>query len=208
MEQQRNELLPAGWPIGDCPKAPLRGDGNCAIHSWRNGGQRRLDQLNQRFARAVPPDRMQLDAVMVRRMKSELKLRWDGSRRFAERVVEHLEVPYTDDERGAHKALQRYSELRLKNTGSDDARMATEFVLKLLKKRLFSSPSAFGVTLQKHVSTVGGKVGGRSLCATSKNIPMITQTTNSMKPKPVRLLLQPAILSPNSPLKSTSCSVD
>ena len=45
---------------------------------------------NQRFARAVTPDRTQLDAVMVRRMKSELKLRWDGSRRFAERVVGHM----------------------------------------------------------------------------------------------------------------------
>ena len=50
---------------------------------------------NQRFARAVPPDRKQLDAVMVRRMKSELQLRWDGTRRFAERRVKHLEVPYT-----------------------------------------------------------------------------------------------------------------
>jgi SNF2 family DNA or RNA helicase len=39
---------------------------------------------NQRFARAVKPSRPQLEAVMVRRMKSELELRWDGSRRFAE----------------------------------------------------------------------------------------------------------------------------
>src|SRR2546426_1044660 len=54
---------------------------------------------NQRFARAVMPDQKQLEAVMVRRMKSELKLRWDGSRRFAERVVCHLEVPYTSEER-------------------------------------------------------------------------------------------------------------
>ena len=115
---------------------------------------------SQRFARAVTPDRTQLDAVMIRRMKSELKLRWDGSRRFAERVVKHLEVSYTDEERGAHKALRRYSELRLKNTDSDDGRMATEFVLKLMKKRLFSSPSAFGITLQKHVSTVDGKERG------------------------------------------------
>ena len=50
---------------------------------------------SQRFARALTPDRTQLDAVMVRRMKSELKLRWDGSRRFAERIVKYLEVPYT-----------------------------------------------------------------------------------------------------------------
>lgn len=110
---------------------------------------------NQRFARAVTPDRNQLDAVMVRRMKSELKLRWDGSRRFAERMVKHIEVPHTDEERQAHQALRQYSELRLKQATTDGERMATEFVLKLLKKRLFSSPAAFGITLEKHIATVG-----------------------------------------------------
>ena len=112
---------------------------------------------SQRFARAVTPDRNQLDAVMVRRMKDELKLRWDGSRRFAERVVRHLEVPYSDVERQAHHDLQAYSELRLKQATSDGERMAAEFVLKLLKKRLFSSPAAFGITLEKHTATVGGR---------------------------------------------------
>lgn len=112
---------------------------------------------SQRFARAVTPDRNQLDAVMVRRMKSELKLRWDGSRRFAERFVKHLEVPYTDEERQAHHALQQYSEMRLKQATSDGERMASEFVLKLLKKRLFSSPAAFGITLEKHIATVGAR---------------------------------------------------
>lgn len=112
---------------------------------------------SQRFARAVTPDRNQLDAVMVRRLKSELKLRWDGSRRFAERIVKHLEVPYTDEERQAHHNLQQYSELRLKQATSDGERMAAEFVLKLLKKRLFSSPAAFGITLEKHIATVGGR---------------------------------------------------
>jgi SNF2 family DNA or RNA helicase len=117
---------------------------------------------SQRFARAVTPDRAQLDAVMVRRMKSELKLRWDGSRRFAERVVKHLEVPYTDEERVAHRNLQHYSELRLKNAASEGERLAAEFVLKLLKKRLFSSPAAFGITLEKHITTVGGRKGAAS----------------------------------------------
>jgi SNF2 family DNA or RNA helicase len=118
---------------------------------------------NQRFARIIlTPDRTQLDAVMVRRMKSELKLRWDGSRRFAERIVKHLEVPYTDEERSAHRALQSYSTLRLKQAASNGERMAAEFVLKLLKKRLFSSPAAFGLTLEKHISTVGGRRGANS----------------------------------------------
>jgi hypothetical protein len=113
---------------------------------------------SQRFARIIlTPDRTQLDAVMVRRMKSELKLRWDGSRRFAERIVKHLEVRYTDEERNAHDALQKYSALRIKHAAADGERMAAEFVLKLLKKRLFSSPAAFGITLEKHIATVGGR---------------------------------------------------
>ena len=112
---------------------------------------------SQRFARAVTTDRAQLEAVMIRRMKSELKLRWDGSRRFAERMVQHLEVAYTQDERQAHQDLQAYSALRLKHAASDGERMAAEFVLKLLKKLLFSSPAAFGTTLEKHIATVGGK---------------------------------------------------
>lgn len=125
---------------------------------------------NQRFARAVTPDRNQLDAVMVRRMKSELKLRWDGSRRFAERVVKHLEVPYTDEERQAHRALQQYSERRLKQATSDGARTAAEFVLKLLKKRLFSSPAAFGITLEKHLATVGARRSGTTSTAAARDI--------------------------------------
>lgn len=122
---------------------------------------------NQRFARAVTPDRHQLDAVMVRRMKDELKRRWDGSRRFAERKVRHLEVPYTPEERQAHQNLQTYSALRLKNASSDGERMATEFVLKLLKKRLFSSPAAFGITLEKHRQTVGAR---KTAAAVSRDI--------------------------------------
>lgn len=122
---------------------------------------------SQRFARAVTPDRNQLDAIMVRRMKDELKLRWDGSRRFAERAVRHLEVPYAEEERQAHRALQAYSGLRLKNAVSDGERMAAEFVLKLLKKRLFSSPAAFAITLEKHAATVGGR---KAVAAANRDI--------------------------------------
>lgn len=111
---------------------------------------------NQRFARAVLPDRAQLEAVMVRRMKSELKLFWDGTRRFAERVVHYIEVPYTNVEKRAHRALQEYSQLRLKNAQTDAEKFAAEFVLKLLKKRLFSCPAAFGLTLEKHRRSITG----------------------------------------------------
>jgi hypothetical protein len=109
---------------------------------------------NQRFARAVPPNRAQLDAIMVRRMKSELELRWDGTRRFAERRVKHLDVPYSAAEKKAHQTLSRYAELRAKSAATAGEQFATEFVLKLLKKRLFSSPAAFATTLEKHARSV------------------------------------------------------
>ncbi|MEX1115855.1 MAG: DISARM system SNF2-like helicase DrmD [Akkermansiaceae bacterium] len=115
---------------------------------------------NQRFAVGTEINRTQLDAVMVRRLKSELKLRWDGSRRFAERQVKHIEVPYTETERQVHRNLQRYTELRAKSAQTPSQRFGAEFVLKLLKKRLFSSPAAFASTIEKHAKSVGA--GGAS----------------------------------------------
>jgi ERCC4-related helicase len=109
---------------------------------------------NQRFARSVRPDRKQLEAVMVRRLKSEIK-DWVGTKlRFPKRELDVIEVGYTDVERQIHRALKEYSALRQKNAKTDEERFATEFVLKLLKKRLFSSSAAFELTLAKHVQTL------------------------------------------------------
>lgn len=105
---------------------------------------------SQRFARSTPPDRKQLNAIMVRRLKSELPPKWDGSPRFPKRQLNPIEVPYTDEERLIHSALQRYATMRIKRAASNAEKMATEFVLKTLKKRLFSSPAAFATTLEKH----------------------------------------------------------
>jgi superfamily II DNA or RNA helicase len=105
---------------------------------------------NQRFARSTTPDRTQLQAVMVRRMKSELPPRWDGSPRFPRRVLESLEVPYTAEERSIHTTLQQYAALRVARAQDTPETLATEFVLKTLKKRLFSSPAAFLTTLDRH----------------------------------------------------------
>jgi hypothetical protein len=111
---------------------------------------------SQRFARGVRPNRLQLEAVMVRRMKAELETKWDGSRRFAKRVVDCLDVDYTEAERRAHKALHDYTNQRLKNASTPGEAFATEFVLKLLKKRMFSSPEAFATTLAKHERSIAG----------------------------------------------------
>jgi ERCC4-related helicase len=109
---------------------------------------------NQRFARGVDPDHDQLEAIMVRRLKSELPLDWNKKPRFPVREIIALEVDYTQEERAVHQALQQYSELRIKNTTDSTERYATEFVAKLLKKRLFSSPAAFATTLERHVNTI------------------------------------------------------
>jgi len=105
----------------------------------------------QRFARGVTPDRNQLQVVMVRRLKSELPPHWDGRPRFATRDPQAIEVGYTDEERRVHAALREYTELRRMGAAADGTELyVTEFVLKLLKKRLFSSPEAFRTTLEQH----------------------------------------------------------
>jgi ERCC4-related helicase len=112
---------------------------------------------SQRFARSVAPDRGQLAAVMVRRLKSEFT-DWAGDLRFPRRELAALEVDYTEEERRIHALLREYSASRLRNAtqratpGAE--RYATEFVVKLLKKRLFSSPEAFATTLERHITSL------------------------------------------------------
>ncbi|MDX2098750.1 MAG: DISARM system SNF2-like helicase DrmD, partial [Leptolyngbyaceae cyanobacterium bins.59] len=108
----------------------------------------------QRFARGVEPDRNQLQVVMVRRLKQEMQ-NWDGSPMFPGRKLEAIAVDYPQTERQAHAALKRYTELRTKGVDDTVEKYATEFVLKLLKKRLFSSPQAFLTTLTQHQESLG-----------------------------------------------------
>ncbi|WP_376796421.1 DISARM system SNF2-like helicase DrmD [Thermogemmatispora sp.] len=107
----------------------------------------------QRFARGVPVNPKQLHQVMVRRLKSDL-LAWDGAPRFPQRRLEPLVVSYSEEERHLHRLLQEYGRLRLARAQEGEERFATEFVLKLLKKRLFSSPEAFALTLRQHRETL------------------------------------------------------
>jgi superfamily II DNA or RNA helicase len=109
---------------------------------------------NQRFARGIEPDRQQLQAVMVRRMKMELPKNFDGSDRFKKRRIEAIEVAYTEEEKQAHAWLHEYTGLRQQNPKDAVERYATEFMMKMLKKRLFSSPAAFLLTLEQHLKTL------------------------------------------------------
>ncbi|MCW6036291.1 DISARM system SNF2-like helicase DrmD [Spirulina subsalsa FACHB-351] len=105
---------------------------------------------SQRFAREIVPEPKQLNLIMVRRLKRDLPKKWDGSPRFPERQLEAIAVPYTEEEREANRQLNEYTRLRRKGATDKLEQTATEFVLKLLKKRLFSSPQAFLATLFKH----------------------------------------------------------
>jgi SNF2 family DNA or RNA helicase len=109
---------------------------------------------NQRFARSIRPRSEQLAAVMVRRLKRELPPRWDGSPRYPQRVIEPLEVRYSDAERQAHRNLSEYARQRNQAANAANERLASEFVLKLLKKRLLSSPQAFLTTLERHIESL------------------------------------------------------
>lgn len=109
---------------------------------------------SQRFARGVEPDRNQLQVVMIRRLKQDLPPRWDGTPRFPVRRLEALEVNYSAAERQVNEVLKRYTLLRCQGAADKVEQTATEFVLKLLKKRLFSCPQAFLTTLEKHEQTM------------------------------------------------------
>lgn len=104
---------------------------------------------DQRFARAISPDQDNLEQIMVRRLKSDIVDK-DGNPVFPRRKLIPLEIHYTEVERRIHKVLSEYAKLRRISVEEDLGRYAMEFVLKLLKKRLFSSPAAFATTLDKH----------------------------------------------------------
>lgn len=113
---------------------------------------------NQRYHRGSPINEKQLKGVtMVRRLRTDAEIgkRWDGSTRFPTRKIIPIEVPYQSDELEVHEMLREYGSLRAKSAaGNPQQTYATEFVLKLIKKRLFSSPAAFQLTLEKHLKTL------------------------------------------------------
>jgi len=108
---------------------------------------------SQRFARGIDPDPAQLQQIMVRRLKSEIPPNPDGTPRFPKRVIEAIPVAYPDEEREAHRLLKEYTDSRKEQAKDDTTKTATDFSLRMLKKRLFSSPAAFASTLEVHIET-------------------------------------------------------
>lgn len=105
---------------------------------------------DRRFARTVTPDRKQLSRIMVRRLKSDI-VDADGNPVYPVRKLIPLEIHYSEEEREIHEMLQKYTVSRIARLRGTKHLFGTEFVLKLLKKRLFSSPAAFRRTLSKYM---------------------------------------------------------
>jgi len=109
-----------------------------------------LDPL--RFSRGTDLDQDALGLVMIRRLKDQI-VDDLGSRRFAERKVPAIELELTETERRALELLDSYIESRMSRAGQRE-RMAVQFALTILKKRLLSSPEAFYCSLETHVQTL------------------------------------------------------
>jgi len=108
---------------------------------------------DQRFARTVMPGEKQLHRVMVRRLKSDI-VDANGKPVFPVRKLEGLEIDYSEEERQIHALLSEYTADRSKSIKGTRFEYGTDFVHMLLKKRLFSSPMAFALTLEKHRETL------------------------------------------------------
>lgn len=112
---------------------------------------------DQRFMRSVKPTDEQLGRAMVRRLKSELPPRWDGTPYFGTRAIDAVAVEHADEEREAHELLRGYANSRRRVATGSGGRVAADFVTTLLKRRLFSSPKAFAETIDVHLVTMSGR---------------------------------------------------
>lgn len=131
-------------------------------NGYPNSFQALLELLDpHRFARGVQPTDDALAQVLVRRLKSEITNE-DGTSRFPRRVIEPLEVNYSDEEREAYALLLHYAELRQHRLTGGATGVANDLVITLLKKRFFSSPRAFALTLQRHRRSLHARAGNQS----------------------------------------------
>lgn len=108
---------------------------------------------DQRFARGVEPTKDAVADTVVRRLKRDITDA-DGNPRFAQRHATAIGVHYPESEREIHNLLTRFAEARRKKLTTRRGRKATDLVTLLLKKRLFSSPAAFGHTIDVYLDTL------------------------------------------------------
>lgn len=111
----------------------------------------------QRFCRGVPVRKGQLDAVMVRRLKEDL--RGAGIPGFCQREVQQLDIaglPEDAPELALSRWLNQYRELREQRLRNATRRqqVASGLLLVGLQQRLLSSIEAFARTVRVHRRTV------------------------------------------------------
>ncbi len=122
----------------------------------------------ERFIPGIKVAPGSLDAVMVRRLKDDL--RSVGVKGFPERKVEAAEIsglPEDTPELALARLLDRYRTIRLDNLAGQPRRVCNQFELLVtqLQQRLLSSVEAFARTLRVHKKTME-RVWAKELVAT------------------------------------------
>ena len=106
----------------------------------------------QRFIRGVPVVKANLNDVMVRRLKSDIRLLAGG---FPERMVEQIDIdglPANAPELVLCEMMDRYQALRSEQVKGEKIHIQHRslIVFSHLQQRLLSSPEAFARTISKH----------------------------------------------------------
>jgi ERCC4-related helicase len=118
----------------------------------------------QRFTRGVPVVKTNLNDVMVRRLKNDIRLLAGG---FPERIVEQIDIdglPADSPELVLVEMLDRYQALRSEQVKNEKQHIRNRslIVFSHLQQRLLSSPEAFARTISKHAETAGKRFNSRA----------------------------------------------
>lgn len=111
----------------------------------------------QRFTRGVPVVKTNLNDVMVRRLKNDIRLLAGG---FPERIIEQIDIdglPADSPELTLVEMMDRYHSLRSEQVKGEKKHIRNRslIVFSHLQQRLLSSPEAFARTIAKHAETAG-----------------------------------------------------
>lgn len=118
----------------------------------------------QRFTRGVQVVKSNLNDVMVRRLKNDIRLLAGG---FPERIVEQIDIdglPADSPELVLVEMMDRYQALRSEQVKNEKQHIRNRslIVFSHLQQRLLSSPEAFARTITKHAETAGKRFNPRA----------------------------------------------
>ena len=134
----------------------------------------------QRFVRGVPVDAKLRDAVMVRRLKSDLRA---VGEKFPRREVGRLEIDHLPDDAPElllSSMLQEYRRLRETrlSTASKSEQASAMLVVTSLQKRLLSSIEAFARTLDIHRKSVVGGKPEKAVRISARNLDLLADSVD------------------------------